>query len=127
MYQQAFPEGNFAMADTKDYTKDAIDDGVSKAKKAAEVVAGKANETLSHARELAEPALERVHAGYQQVAKHTQEGMQRAVEVVRTNPGMSLSAAFGVGIALGVVIGISLRPSRPQGMASHFHRPTWLS
>jgi hypothetical protein len=71
--------------------------------------------------------MEQAQAGYRQVAKHTQEGLQQAGEVVRANPGMSLSAAFGVGIALGVVIGICVRPSRPHDLASHFHRPSWLS
>jgi ElaB/YqjD/DUF883 family membrane-anchored ribosome-binding protein len=124
--QMTWAERIDAMADAKDQAKDAIDEDASKAKQATETVAGKADETLSHVRDSTEPALERAQAGYRQVAEHTQEGIRQAGAVVRGNPGISVSAAFGVGIAIGVVIGIRLRPSKRDDLSSYFHRPSWL-
>jgi ElaB/YqjD/DUF883 family membrane-anchored ribosome-binding protein len=116
-----------AMAEVKDQAKGSIDEGASKAKKVTDSVGSTAEETLSQLRDWAEPALERAQAGYRQVAKHTKEGVQRVGEIVSANPGMSVSAAFGFGLALGVIITMSLRPPKRHGFASHFHRPSWLS
>ncbi len=114
------------MADVKDQAKGSIDEGASKAKKVTDSVASTTEETLGHLRDRAEPVLELAKAGYRQVAEHTKERVQRVGEVVSANPGISVSAAFGFGIALGVVITMSLRTPKPHGFASHFHRPGWL-
>ena len=116
------------MADVKAQAKGAMDEGASKAKEITEPVACTAEETLTQVREWAQPALERAHAGYRKVAEQTQEGIQRVGEVVTANPGMSVSAAFGFGVALGVVITMSIRrPPKPHGFLSHFRPLSWLS
>ena len=115
------------MADAKDRAKEAVDEGAAKAKETADTLAEKAGEVMSDVRGYAGHVLEQSRQGYGQVAKHAHEGIRQADAVVRGNPGLSVSAAFGVGVALGVVIGISLRPSRRNDLSSHFHRPEWLS
>jgi ElaB/YqjD/DUF883 family membrane-anchored ribosome-binding protein len=113
------------MADVKDQAKRAIDEGSSKAKEVTNSVGSTAEETLAQVRDWATPALERAQAGYRQVAEHTQEGIQRVGKVVSTNPGISVSAAFGFGVALGVVITMSLRTPKRHGFRSHFRRLGW--
>jgi ElaB/YqjD/DUF883 family membrane-anchored ribosome-binding protein len=95
------------MADLRDRAKDAVEEGTSNAKKVAEVVADKAAEAVSHVRTWAEPMLDQTHEGYRQLAEQAQDGLRHASKVVRGNPMPSVAAVFGVGIALGVVIGIS--------------------
>jgi ElaB/YqjD/DUF883 family membrane-anchored ribosome-binding protein len=115
------------MADAKDRAKDAVDEGTAKAKETADTLAEKAGAVMSDVRGYAGHVLEQSRQGYGQVAKHAHEGIRQADAVVRGNPALSVSAVFGVGVALGVVIGISLRPSRRNDLSSHFHRPEWLS
>jgi ElaB/YqjD/DUF883 family membrane-anchored ribosome-binding protein len=115
------------MADVKERAKDAVDEGTANAKESADTLADKAGEVMSDVRGYAGQVVEQSRQGYRQVAEQTQEGIRQAGAVVRGNPGLSLSAAFGVGIALGVVIGISLRPAKRNDFASYFHRPSWLS
>jgi len=115
------------MADVKDRAKDAVDEGAAKAKETTDTLAEKAGEVMSDVRGYAEHVIEQSQQGYRQVADQTQEGIRLAGAVVRENPGLSVSAAFCIGVAAGVVIGISLRPSRRNDFSSHFHRPRWLS
>jgi hypothetical protein len=82
---------------------------------------------VSDVRGYAAHVLEQSKQEYGQAAEYAQKGLHQAGTVVRGNPGLSVSAAFGVGIALGVVIGISLRPSRRNDFSSHFQRPGWLN
>lgn len=114
------------MNDLKDQAKNSIHDGTDKAKKVAETVADKASEMMGSVRTLAEQAADQSRAGYHEVAERAQQGIRQAGNVVRGYPGLSLSAAFGVGIVAGIVIGISLRPSRRNDWSSHLHRPSWL-
>jgi ElaB/YqjD/DUF883 family membrane-anchored ribosome-binding protein len=96
------------MADAKDQAKDAINEGADRAKKAAEAVAEKAGEVMSGVRGYAE----QVAGQSREVAERTQEGIRRAGAVIHENPGPSVAMAFGVGIAFGAIIGLSLRSSR---------------
>jgi ElaB/YqjD/DUF883 family membrane-anchored ribosome-binding protein len=115
------------MADTKERAKDAENEGAAKVKETADTLAEKAGEVMSDVRGYAGHVLEQSRQGYGQVAEHTQTGIRQAGAVIGGNPGLSVSAAFGVGIALGAVIGISLRPRRRNDFSSHFQRPSWLS
>ncbi len=103
------------MADVKERANDAVNEGAAKAKETTDALVGKADEVMSDVRGYAENVLEQSRQGYRQ-----------AGAVVRRNPGLSVSTAFGIGVALGVVIGISLRPAKRNDFSSHFHRPSWL-
>jgi uncharacterized protein YjbJ (UPF0337 family) len=46
---------------------------------------------------------------YQDVSEHLGEGYEQVSRVVRQNPTQSVAAAFGVGLALGVMVGLALR------------------
>jgi ElaB/YqjD/DUF883 family membrane-anchored ribosome-binding protein len=115
------------MADAKERAKDAVDEGTARAKETTDTLAEKAGEVMSDVRGYAGHVLEQSRQGYGQVVEHAEKGILQAGAVVRGNPGLSVSAAFGIGMALGVVIGISLRPGRRNDFSSHFHRPRWLS
>jgi ElaB/YqjD/DUF883 family membrane-anchored ribosome-binding protein len=114
------------MADVKERVADAGEEAASKAKGAADLVAKKTDEVVNVARDFAGHVTEQSREGYRQVAAQAQSGMRQASESVRANPGLAVTAAFGVGVALGVVIGLSSRPSRRNDLSSHFHRPGWL-
>jgi ElaB/YqjD/DUF883 family membrane-anchored ribosome-binding protein len=115
------------MADAKERAKDAMDEGATKAKDTANTLTETAGEVISDVSGYAGQVLEQSRQGFGQVADHAQSAVRHAGAAVRENPGLSVSAAFGVGIALGVVIGISLRPSRRHDFSSYVQRPGWLS
>jgi len=46
---------------------------------------------------------------YQDVAEQVSDGYEQAETMVRRNPTQSVAAAFGVGLALGVMVGLALR------------------
>jgi ElaB/YqjD/DUF883 family membrane-anchored ribosome-binding protein len=115
------------MASTKDQVTNTGEEVATKAKEDAATLAEKAGEVVKevsgHAGQLAEQSRD----AYKQVAKHTQKGIRQAGAVVRANPGLSLTAAFGVGVTLGILVGMTMRPSRRNDFSSHFRRPSWLS
>jgi uncharacterized protein YjbJ (UPF0337 family) len=46
---------------------------------------------------------------YQRVADHVGEGYEQVERAFRYNPTQSVAASFGVGLALGVLVGLALR------------------
>jgi uncharacterized protein YjbJ (UPF0337 family) len=46
---------------------------------------------------------------YGQIADRAMEGYDQAQDMVRHNPAQSVAAAFGVGLAVGLVVGLALR------------------
>src|SRR4051794_26728125 len=46
---------------------------------------------------------------YGQVVDRAREGYDQAQDMVRHNPAQSIAAAFGVGLAVGLVVGLALR------------------
>jgi len=46
---------------------------------------------------------------YGYVADRAKEGYDQAQDMVRHNPAQSIAAAFGVGLAVGLVVGLALR------------------
>jgi ElaB/YqjD/DUF883 family membrane-anchored ribosome-binding protein len=52
--------------------------------------------------------VEQAQAGYQQVAERAHDGLNQVNKVVRGNPDQSIGAVFGVGIAGGGIIGLSV-------------------
>ena len=46
---------------------------------------------------------------YQNVAEQVGEGYEQGLRVVRHNPAQSVATAFGVGLALGVLVGLAMR------------------
>ncbi|MFO0950695.1 MAG: CsbD family protein [Isosphaeraceae bacterium] len=71
---------------------------------------------LSQAAEMAGQYAQRagsqIRDRYQDVADQVGEGYEQAESMVRRNPAQSVATAFGVGLALGVLVGLSLRSSR---------------
>jgi uncharacterized protein YjbJ (UPF0337 family)/uncharacterized membrane protein YtjA (UPF0391 family) len=61
----------------------------------------------------------RLREEYRQVAGQVSEGLDRAQHVVVENPARSVAAAFGVGLAFGLLVGLALRSrwslTCPQG------------
>lgn len=51
---------------------------------------------------------DRLREGYDQVAERTREGYRRAKGMVRHNPGSSVATAFGLGLIVGVLFGMTL-------------------
>jgi ElaB/YqjD/DUF883 family membrane-anchored ribosome-binding protein len=96
----------------KNEIKESVTDEASQAEKAADTVAGKAGEVLREARDYAAPMVEQAQDTYRQVADRAREGLQGFNKVVRENPSSSVAAAFGVGIGLGVVLGLTTRSGR---------------
>jgi ElaB/YqjD/DUF883 family membrane-anchored ribosome-binding protein len=115
------------MADTKERTRDAVDDGAAKAKETADTIASKAGEVIGDVRGYAGHVAEQSRQGYRQVAEQAQEGVRQAGAAISGNPGRSAAMAFGVGVALGVVIGMSMRPKKRDDLSSRLHLPGWLS
>jgi uncharacterized protein YjbJ (UPF0337 family) len=46
---------------------------------------------------------------YGQMADRAREGYDEAQDLVRHNPGQSVAVAFGIGLAVGLVVGVALR------------------
>ena len=57
----------------------------------------------------AQQAGSQVREQYQHVADQVGEGYDQVQRVVRSNPVQSVAATFGVGLALGVLVGLALR------------------
>lgn len=114
------------MTDVKERVADAGEEAANRAKGVADTVAKKADEVMSAARDVAGHLTEQSRQGAEQVAAHAQSGMRQATATIRAYPGLTVTAAFGVGVALGVVIGMNSRPTRRNDFSSHFHRPSWL-
>ncbi len=68
-----------------------------------------ARDYAQHAGAYAQQAGDRLRDGYDQAADMTRQRLEMAEDMVRHNPGQSVAVAFGVGIALGVVVGLALR------------------
>ncbi len=57
----------------------------------------------------AQRASHQIRDRYQDVSEHLGEGYDQVDRVFRRKPTESVAVAFGVGLALGVVVGLSLR------------------
>ena len=61
------------------------------------------------ARDFAAGAGERIKDGYGHVSEFAHDQYEQAEDMVRHRPGQSIAAAFGIGLAFGLVVGITLR------------------
>ncbi len=100
------------MADIKDLAKDANEQGANQARTAVASVAATTREALSDVRTYAQPRLNDAQAELRNLAEQAQQGFRYVEKVVRSNPGPSVAAVLGVGIAFGVLIGLSMAPRR---------------
>jgi uncharacterized protein YjbJ (UPF0337 family) len=57
----------------------------------------------------AQDAGHRLRDEYRQVAGQVNEGLDRAQQYVGENPARSVAAAFGVGLAFGLLVGLAIR------------------
>lgn len=87
-------------------TREAIEDFLNN-------LTAKGASTLSQAAETAgqyvQQAGSQLRDKYQEVAGELGEGYEKMGEVVRNNPTQSLAASFGIGLAVGVLVGLALR------------------
>lgn len=65
-----------------------------------------AAETAGH---YAQQAGSQLRDQYRTAANQVGEGLEHAQHTIRANPTQSVAAAFGVGLALGVVVGLAMR------------------
>jgi len=57
----------------------------------------------------AQDAGHRLREEYKQVAGQVNDGLDRAQQYVGENPARSIAAAFGVGLAFGLLVGLAMR------------------
>ncbi|HEU5116506.1 MAG TPA: CsbD family protein [Isosphaeraceae bacterium] len=93
--QQKTGEGREAI---ERYLSDLTSQGASSVNKAAEAARGYMGAAAS-----------RLHEGYDQAGQWAREGYGSAENLVRHRPGSSVAAAFGLGLVVGLVVGVSLR------------------
>jgi uncharacterized protein YjbJ (UPF0337 family) len=79
--------------------------GASALSHAAETARGYAQ----HVGDVASQAGNRLREGYGQVGEYARERYEMAEDTVRHHPGQSVTAAFGIGLLVGVVVGLALR------------------
>jgi len=59
--------------------------------------------------EYARYAGDQVREGYNRISDQFGRGYEYSQDMIRENPGRSIATAFGIGILLGVVVGMTLR------------------
>jgi len=59
--------------------------------------------------QFAQQAGGRLREGYDQLSDQARERYELAEDLVRQNPGQSVAAAFGIGLAVGVIVGLAMR------------------
>ena len=107
-------EANDLMSDAKGHGKNAIREGESWAKSAADAVMDRTSELTSSARAFAGQAAETSKDGYRQLAEQAEGGIRHAGAVVRANPGAAVTITFAVGFGLGFLLGQLPRPRRER-------------
>jgi len=100
------------MSHGKDHLKRTIGETADMARESAGRVADQAGEIASDVRDYVSHIFDRSREGYRQAAKNAEKGIRQARGVVQDNPGLTISAALGIGLLAGVIIGISLGSDR---------------
>jgi ElaB/YqjD/DUF883 family membrane-anchored ribosome-binding protein len=100
------------MSHGKDRLTRTIGETADMARDSAGRVADQAGEISSDVRDYVSHIFNRSREGYREAAKSAGKGIRQARSVVRDNPGLSISAALGIGLLAGVIIGISLGSDR---------------
>lgn len=59
--------------------------------------------------DFAHHAGDRLREGYDQVSGQVRDRYEDAEDLVRSNPGQSVAAAFGIGIVAGLIVGLAIR------------------
>lgn len=67
------------------------------------------NQAAEAARSYMGTASSRLNQGYDQMSQWAREGYGSAEGLVEHRPGSSVAAAFGLGLVVGLVVGVSLR------------------
>jgi len=83
--------------------------GASGVSGVAEAARGYAQNLTSNLGDYASGAGDRLRQGYGQASDFARDQYGNAEDLVRHNPGQSVAVAFGIGIVVGVVVGLSLR------------------
>jgi ElaB/YqjD/DUF883 family membrane-anchored ribosome-binding protein len=100
------------MSHTKDDLRRTIGEGAARARGSAERAGEQAGEMMGDVRDYAEHLLDQSRDAYRQAAACAEEGIRHAGKVMRQNPGLTLSAAIGLGVMIGVVVGMNLGSDR---------------
>ncbi len=61
------------------------------------------------ARDFAQHAGERFKDGYGQASEYARQQYEQAEDLVRSKPGQSVAAAFGIGLVVGLLVGVAIR------------------
>jgi ElaB/YqjD/DUF883 family membrane-anchored ribosome-binding protein len=100
------------MADVKDEAKDKVKEGKIWAKDAVDAMADKAGYVASTVRGHAMQVADKAQEGCQEVAERSQEVFRHADATVRENPHLSVGAALGAGVFVGMLVGLALGSGR---------------
>lgn len=104
--QQRTGEGREAI---ERFLTDITSKGSSTIAQAAEAVGTYAQQTGDRLRDQYGRLSTQARDQYGYAADRAREGYDQAQDVVRHNPAQSIAAAFGVGLAVGLVVGLALR------------------
>jgi ElaB/YqjD/DUF883 family membrane-anchored ribosome-binding protein len=104
--------GACAMGDVKDQPKDKIEEVKNWAENTVDAVSDKAGDVATGVRDLAKQTLGKAQEGYQRVAEQSREVFRDADAAVRDNPHLSVGAALGAGLFVGVLVALALRSGR---------------
>jgi len=91
------------------FLTDLTSKGSSTIAQTAEAVGNYAHQTTDRLRDQYGRLSSQARDQYGYVADRAREGYDQAQDMVRHNPAQSIAAAFGVGLAVGLVVGLALR------------------
>lgn len=104
--QQKTGEGREAI---EKFLGDLTSQGASAISQAAGSVREFAGDTAERMRGGYDQASEAMRRGYDQTSEAMRRGYDQAEDLVRHRPGQSVAAAFGIGLALGLIVGVTIR------------------
>jgi ElaB/YqjD/DUF883 family membrane-anchored ribosome-binding protein len=100
------------MSHAKDHLRRTIGEGAALARGSAERAGEQASEMMGDVRGYAEHLVDQSREAYRQAAACAEEGIRQAGAAMRKNPGVTLSAALGLGVMIGVIVGMNLASDR---------------
>lgn len=92
------------------FLSEATERGGKMVSQAAEKGGKMASQAMEGAQDYARYAGDQMREQYNRISDQMGRGYEYSQEMVRENPGRTIAAAFGMGVAVGVVLGMVMRP-----------------